>query len=83
MADYDWTKPCGCPLMYHRDTCKEHPDFVYYEEARRVRPLGFVMLKKGLYGCRRGCGCVVWNVDDHIKNVCKEFNPIAGETTHE
>lgn len=29
------------------------------------------------YQCRRGCGTIVWNPQEHIDNVCREFNPVS------
>ena len=54
----------------------------------RERARGFVYIGMGdpdglarnqmLWVCRRGCGTVVWHIEDHIKNVCPKFEPIVG-----
>lgn len=60
------------------------------KQAAEYRPLGFEPIWTERYSssyrrdailawkCRRGCGTVVWDVADHIKNVCKEWSPIVG-----
>lgn len=79
MADYDW---------FDRDRDYE-PD-PWEIKAAKYRPLGFeaVFAKSDFIGrqslpveyylCRRGCGTLVWNPEDHMKNVCTQFNPRAG-----
>lgn len=72
MADYDW---------FDRTPSKDELD------ATKYRPLGFDRLiiptTSGtvacqVYRCRRGCGTLVWNPEEHMKNVCTQFNPRAG-----
>jgi len=82
MADYDWFDPAYYP--------PEPPD-PYKEEAKKYRPLGleavfeksdFIgpqVLPIKYYKCRRGCGTLVWDPEEHIKNVCTEFNPVVGK----
>lgn len=75
MADYDWfDNPVANP---------------YEETAREWRPKGFeaVFSYTDLYGikgiryyhCRRGCGTLVHDPIEHIKNVCPTFNPVVGD----
>jgi hypothetical protein len=54
-------------------------------EIATWRAQGFIYLgmaegtrNQMLWGCRRGCGCVIWDIPTHIKNVCREFHPVAG-----
>ena len=89
MADYDWGPDCGCGFMQPHDRlCASNRNYELNKkidaEIARERTRGFVYLgdMKGnrtqmIWGCRRGCGCVVWDTDTHIENVCREFNPIA------
>lgn len=77
MADYDW-----------------FPERREAERKQRIedgkkRAMGFhpVYMREGSalheklvhYQCRRGCGTLVWDINDHMKNVCREFNPVVGE----
>lgn len=57
------------------------------EEIVRWRSQGFIYLgmsgddgdrRQMLWGCRRGCGTVVWHIEKHIENVCPEFRPVVG-----
>lgn len=84
MDMFPWLDPTSLP---------EPPESVdpYREAAKKYRPLGFQAvfedsdfigsqtLRIKYYMCRRGCGGLVWSPEDHMKNVCTEFNPIIGE----
>jgi len=79
MADYDWIKNCGCPLTGgHRPFCTSNPDYEINMIHAKNRSRGFLWTSAGAYQCKRGCGCLVWDIEAHIENVCKEFNPIVG-----
>lgn len=70
MADYDW---------FDRSPSKDEL------AARKYRPLGFHPVwdsgvnRVQYYRCHRGCGTLVWNPEEHMKNVCPTFEPVAGE----
>lgn len=81
MADYDWSRVCcsatvGFP---HDQFCKENPQYELNVLNAKLRTQGFVYVEQArAYQCRRGCGCLVWNTQEHMANVCTEFNPIVG-----
>lgn len=85
MSNYDWSKPCGCQLMgQHRRLCEDNPAYERNVREDKVhaerRIQGFVWdVGSDAWYCRRGCGCVVWDVEAHTKNVCTSFNPVVGE----
>jgi len=81
MADYDWGKSCCGQISGHREDCEDHPIYASRNAAaRKWRPLGLRLdFNTGYYECRRGCGTLVWDAEAHIKNVCTEFNPVAGD----
>jgi hypothetical protein len=83
MADYDWSKPCGCEFMSPHDRlCESNPQYkanvAHDEHVAKMRAQGFAWHSEGLYKCRRGCGTLVWDVPDHVKNVCPTWLVIAG-----
>jgi hypothetical protein len=80
MADYDWGKSCCGMTVGHADDCFEHPiKGTMNRLAVKYRPLGLLWSwKHNAYLCRRGCGCVVFSPEDHIKNVCTSFDPVVG-----
>lgn len=85
MADYDhWNQPCCGGFSSHKEHCHNHPGYNLKvkidEEIAREHARGFVYLgmsggnrQQMLWGCRRGCGAVVWYTDEHIKNVCTTY----------
>lgn len=78
MADYDW-------FDNEEDTTKAEIT------AAKWRPLGLIAVHGPAhtmggqalyiehYRCRRGCGTLVWNPQEHIDNVCREWHPVAGQ----
>ena len=71
MADYSWF-----------DKSPSADDLA----ASKYRPQGYEPVwdrgsyaKILYYKCRRGCGTLVWNPEEHSQNVCTKFNPVAGE----
>lgn len=86
MADYDWGPACGCGFMQpHRRLCKDNPQYennvAWDAKLARMRSQGFIWSDKvEAWQCRRGCGTYVWNVADHTVNVCRNFNPVVGES---
>jgi len=76
MADYDW---------FDHTEREPHPAEI---EAAKWRVQGFdAKFSYGsfynvtgveYYRCRRGCGTLVWNPEDHMKNVCTKFEPVVG-----
>lgn len=71
----------------YSDAYSRCPSPAELDEAK-YRPLGFMAIRiltssgtlaTQVYACRRGCGTVVWSPEDHMKNVCPEFNPVVGE----
>lgn len=94
MADYDWGPDCGCGFMQpHHRLCENNPNYELNKnidhEIAQARAKGFVYIgtadtdglgrQQMLWGCRRGCGTVVWHLEDHIKNVCRKFEPVVGQ----
>lgn len=85
MADYDWRKACGCQLMgSHNRLCEDNPNYkrnvAWDAKLGRMRSQGFIWDDNAeAWQCRRGCGCLVWNVADHTTNVCTKFEPRAGD----
>lgn len=79
MADYDWTKDCGCSLMGpHKDFCEKNPNYKSNMLHAEKRVQGYHWSNSAsAYMCRRGCGTLVWDTETHSQNVCREFNPIA------
>lgn len=87
MADYDnWNQPCCGGFPGHEKHCPNHPNYTSWKARQdniaEKKVQGYVYLgtqgRDILWGCRRGCGVVVWDTDTHSQNVCREFNPIAG-----
>lgn len=79
MADYDWTKDCGCSLTgKHREFCEDNPFYAVNLIHAKYRTQGY-RWNGDAYECRRGCGCLVYDPETHSNNVCLEFNPVAGE----
>ena len=94
MADYrDFCGECGGQTNFggqHNPWCSRARDDVkvaYYAEQTRLAQ-GFVPFKVttqfGCYTqvgwkCQRGCGCIVWEPDEHMKNVCTTYE--KDETT--
>jgi len=80
VADYDWGPDCGCGFMQkHHRLCKDNPDYArnvaHDELVARNEALGFSYNSHAkAWDCRRGCGCVVWDVVAHIQNVCTVWN---------
>ena len=78
MSEDEWRlddcPDCGQRLG-HDSSCQLYEASLY---TARVR--GFVPNDSATWICRRGCGTVVWDIEAHIKNVCKEFNPVVGES---
>lgn len=80
MADYSRYMACGCSYYstHHNLNCKEHPDYEKRKLAENsgMRPVwknsGDIMSEMRIvyFECQRGCGCLVWNISSHIKNVC-------------
>ena len=81
MADYDWGKGCCGMTVGHADDCPEHPILKKVNaRAAELRPLGFIYdHKTKAFFCRRGCGTLVWNPEEHMENVCTKFEPVAGD----
>ena len=91
MADYDWfshSEPykyeCCQSDSWHKNSCENHPQFGERNKKNnaahaRLRANGFAHIEGDLWACRRGCGCVVHNPDEHVRNVCVEFNPVVGD----
>jgi hypothetical protein len=71
MADYDWFDDRG-PSAGELAAAKWRPrgfDAIFNKHSTSVSH----------YRCRRGCGTLVWNPEDHIKNVCVMWEPVVGE----
>jgi hypothetical protein len=74
MADYDhWDRACcGTFMGPHKDWCKNHPDVTLHQLARSVGGFTYDNQLK-LFRCRRGCGCVVWDIAAHADVVCRKW----------
>lgn len=76
MADYDWfdhESPTKAKLLGEKWRAQGlHP--VYGDS----HTMGGQPLYLTHYICRRGCGCLVGNPEDHIKNVCIKWEPVVG-----
>lgn len=77
---FDWTDipELPEPVDPHREAAKKyrHQGLVaVFKESDFIGPQTLPIL---YYKCRRGCGGLVWDPEAHMKNVCTEFNPIAG-----
>lgn len=77
MADYDW---------FDHETPTKAKELGEYWRAQGLHPvykdahtMGGQPLYLDHYNCRRGCGCKVWNPQEHITNVCREWNPVVGK----
>lgn len=76
MADYDWfdhEKPTEAKTLGEK-----YRALGFSPVYKDSHTMGGQPLYLDYYLCRRGCGCMVWSPEDHMKNVCREFNPIAG-----
>ncbi len=72
MADYDWGDSCcGRFMSQHEEWCLKHPDRAFILRKEALLDFGFVWIKKAsAFECRRGCGCLVFDPETHMKNVC-------------
>lgn len=85
MADYSgyyehygpWKYECCKSDLYHNAECEDHP--VHGERNKAIRNLrelreswGFKHMEGDLWACTNGCGTVVWDLESHKKNVCRD-----------
>ena len=75
MADYDWFDRSPTEAKKSGEKWRVQGLHPVYADAHTM---GGQPLYIDHYECRRGCGCLVWNPTEHVKNVCTEFNPVAG-----
>ena len=85
MADY--RNSCCGGFPGHAESCSLSPDHDRYlriraheiakaEKIELRRIMGFLLIEGDLYACQRGCGCVVWDINTHIENVCTDWTPV-------
>lgn len=75
MADYDWYERCDVCLgrQGHEVWCRWHE---HYKKFVR----GFEWHGKArAFMCMRGCGTLVWDIDAHMENVCRTWDPSKRE----
>lgn len=75
MADYDWFSVSCCTgstISGHDITCENNPNHSMYRYAKQHNmTLFWVDGRPVAYKCNRGCGCIIWDIDAHIENVCR------------
>lgn len=78
MADYDWGQPCCGRMTGHAEACPNHPqaDLRALALANNMTPVYHYgeMSSTGYieyFECNNGCGCLVHDIDAHMKNVCR------------
>ena len=75
MADYDWFDRTPTEAENTGNRWRSQGLHPVYKDAHTM---GGSPLYIQYYECRRGCGTIVHDPATHIKNVCPEFNPVAG-----
>lgn len=87
MADYSraYERSCECAASLfssHDTSCPESPVYLTMKEARAIGGFSPVYDYTGTgvirgvkyWFCDRGCGCVVFDIKTHVKNVCVSWD---------